>query len=74
MGWVVVAAAAKATAGPPQRVGPGWTSLATIDSVQARQSIRLDTHGRLYRYYLIWITSLPPGRTNASISDLALFG
>jgi serine/threonine-protein kinase len=36
----------------------------------ARVSIRL---ARPLRYYLIWITTLPPGSQSASISDLTLF-
>ena len=26
-----------------------------------------------YRYYLVWITTLPPGQQSASISELTLF-
>jgi hypothetical protein len=26
-----------------------------------------------YRYYLLWLTGLPPGQQSASISEVALF-
>jgi hypothetical protein len=28
--------------------------------------------GTSYRYYLVWITKLPPSDTNAQISEIAL--
>jgi serine/threonine-protein kinase len=39
-------------------------------SAQARVSLRVD---HLYRYYLVWITALPPGQELATISELTLF-
>jgi hypothetical protein len=29
--------------------------------------------GRRYRYYLMWMTTLPPGRESATIAELTLF-
>ena len=62
-----------ATTGPPPKVGPGWTKLADMRDVQPRQDVRLDTGGKKYRFYLIWITQLPPGQSRVSIADLAIF-
>ena len=62
-----------ANLGPPRNVGPGWKKLADLRNVQSRQDIRLDTGGKKYRYYLIWITQLPPDQTRVSIADLAVF-
>jgi hypothetical protein len=42
--------------------------------VPRRHQYDLATDGRTYRYYLVWITQLPPGSENVAISDLALFG
>jgi serine/threonine-protein kinase len=70
-GWT--AAVYGATLGPPATLGPGWTKLADLKNVASRQDVRVDTHGKKYRYYLIWITALPPGQPRVSISDLALF-
>jgi len=35
--------------------------------------IDLDTARQRFRYYLIWITKLPPGDTKAQISEVLLF-
>jgi tRNA A-37 threonylcarbamoyl transferase component Bud32 len=62
-----------ANSGPPRQVGPGWTKLATIDNVPRRKQVKLDTKGRAYVFYLVWITKLPPGAPNVKLADLALF-
>ncbi len=52
----------------------GWVQLASPRAIGREQStIRLDTHGRRMRYYLLWITQLPPGGETAEISELTLF-
>jgi serine/threonine-protein kinase len=51
----------------------GWTLLATIGSVRHRQDISLSTGGRRYRYYLVWITKLPPGRQSVDLNEVGLF-
>jgi eukaryotic-like serine/threonine-protein kinase len=51
----------------------GWTGpLGSAENVRNRQRIRL-SGGGAYRYYLIWLTALPPGQQSASISELTLF-
>ncbi|MCW3030386.1 MAG: serine/threonine protein kinase [Solirubrobacterales bacterium] len=51
----------------------GWKGpLASAQSVRNRQRIKL-AGGGSYRYYLIWLTTLPPGQQSASISELTLF-
>jgi serine/threonine-protein kinase len=51
----------------------GWTGpLGSAENVRNRERIRL-TGGGSYRYYLIWLTTLPPGQQSASISELTLF-
>jgi hypothetical protein len=37
------------------------------------ERIGLSTGGQAFRFYLIWITTLPPGMQSASIADLTLF-
>ncbi len=37
------------------------------------ERIALQTKGRRHRYYLLWITALPPGKQSATITDLTLF-
>jgi serine/threonine protein kinase len=63
-----------ASDGPPKSGLDGWTKVATLTDVKRSQQIPLDTAGKRFRFYLVWITQLPPGQTKASISDLALLG
>jgi eukaryotic-like serine/threonine-protein kinase len=55
--------------------GPGgWVQLAQIPSMQNPQKIALNPGSAGYRYYLVWITSLPPGRDYAALNEIALYG
>jgi len=38
-----------------------------------KQRFRLATAGQRFRYYLVWITELPPGARSVEISELSLF-
>ena len=51
----------------------GWTPLAPAQALARQSTIKLDTGGVRYRYYLLWITSLPPGSETAAISEITLF-
>jgi serine/threonine-protein kinase len=63
-----------ARTGPPAAIqDPGWQQLAAKASVPNRFRFQLATRGVRYRYYLVWITALPPGSTKVSISELTLF-
>jgi serine/threonine-protein kinase len=51
----------------------GWQGpLGSATSVRSHQRIRLAGNSA-YRYYLIWLTTLPTGQESASISELTLF-
>jgi serine/threonine protein kinase len=51
----------------------GWQGpLGASSSVAGRQRIRLSPQ-RPYRYFLVWLTTLPPGMQSAQISELTLF-
>jgi eukaryotic-like serine/threonine-protein kinase len=52
----------------------GWTRMADVPSVAHKQQIRLSSPRAGYRYYLVWITSLPPGKMLAAINEVALYG
>ncbi len=41
--------------------------------VRNHERIQLNLDGRRFRYYLLWITTLPPRMESASIADLTLF-
>jgi eukaryotic-like serine/threonine-protein kinase len=52
----------------------GWQGpVGKSASVHNRERIQLAASGRRSRYYLVWITTLPPGEQSASISELTLF-
>ena len=58
-GWVGAVYVAKAGAGAvvDRRLDQGGA----IPSAKASQRVDLDTAGNRFRYYLVWITKLPPG-------------
>jgi len=39
---------------------------------QKRNDVPLDTGSTRFRYYLVWITNLPPGKDSAEISEISL--
>jgi serine/threonine-protein kinase len=51
----------------------GWTQLADVPSVQRRQTVRVPTGATGYRYYLVWIKTLPPGQMLAAINEIAVY-
>jgi eukaryotic-like serine/threonine-protein kinase len=52
----------------------GWHGpLGSAENIRNRQRIKLSSAATPYRYYLIWLTTLPPGEESASITDLTLF-
>ncbi len=57
---------------PDALVGPGWTRVARIVSVRARGSSPLALAGRRFRYYLIFVTSLPPHGNHVAIAEIQL--
>jgi serine/threonine protein kinase len=52
---------------------PAWTQVSASTTVKAQTSIPLTSGTTRYRYWLVWITSLPPGGQRANISELALY-
>ncbi|MDX6664686.1 MAG: eukaryotic-like serine/threonine-protein kinase [Solirubrobacteraceae bacterium] len=52
---------------------PGWKKVATIGPTKSTTAVDLDTAGNAYRYYLVWITKLPPNARRAEIAEIALF-
>jgi serine/threonine-protein kinase len=50
----------------------GWTKVADAAKVGETQQIKLDTGGRKFRRYLVWITELP-GNGQAAIQELSLY-
>jgi hypothetical protein len=51
----------------------GWHGpLAADSSVKSGAQIAIST-ARPYRFYLIWMTALPPGSQSATIADITLY-
>jgi serine/threonine-protein kinase len=61
-----------AKSGPPRTLpDPGWVPIGDIASATKITKVSLD--GTRYRYFLVWIQALPPGRSNAAISEIVLY-
>jgi serine/threonine-protein kinase len=50
----------------------GWMQLANATVVQRKTHIPLDTGTGRFKYYLVWIKSLPPGLGRTDIAELVL--
>jgi serine/threonine-protein kinase len=61
-----------ANSGPPKGI-EGWTKLGDVRSAKAKTSVTLDTAGNRYRYYLVWVTRLPPGGDKVELQEIRLF-
>ena len=48
----------------------GWKALADISDAKRSENLPLD--GTRFRYFLVWITQLPPGQASAQISGISL--
>lgn len=60
--------------GAQQSLGErGWSMVGPSRPVGERTMLSLDVGGHRYRYYLVWITRLPPAREAAEISEVTLF-
>jgi serine/threonine-protein kinase len=59
--------------GPPPTKLDGFKKLASIDQSKTRTRVKLDPGGKRYRYYLVWITKLPPGKSSVQIAEIRLF-
>jgi tRNA A-37 threonylcarbamoyl transferase component Bud32 len=54
--------------------GPGgWTQLSQVASVSRTNAISLSPPKPGYRYYLVWITGLPPGKMLVDLNEVTLY-
>lgn len=51
----------------------GWTQITPIKAAKQTTRLSLDTGHHPYRYYLVWITKLPPGADKVAISEIRLW-
>jgi eukaryotic-like serine/threonine-protein kinase len=59
--------------GPPPGNLDGYRRLGSISQTKTRTRVRIDPAGRRYRYYLVWITRLPPEGSSVEIAEIRLF-
>jgi eukaryotic-like serine/threonine-protein kinase len=71
-GWTGAVYVAKPGPAPPS-IEAGWTQVTDIKSAKASTRLSLDTGNTRYRYYLVWITKLPPGADKVQISEIRLW-
>jgi serine/threonine-protein kinase len=57
----------------PESIDEGWTRLGGGVVKSDHQRFRLAASGERYRFYLVWITELPPDSQRVEISEVALF-
>ena len=72
-GWIAelyVAPDGPAPTGMPDDL---WSRAGGGTVRRRKQRFTLRTDGKAYRYYLVWITELPPGENRVEISDVSLF-
>jgi eukaryotic-like serine/threonine-protein kinase len=70
--WRATVYAAKT--GPPESVpASGWRRVGGGLVRREKQRFRLTTRGERYRYFLVWITELPPDGDRVEITEVALF-
>jgi serine/threonine-protein kinase len=65
--------ATSTTPNPNSFDASGWHLVGSAGSVAATQTIPLNTGGKGYRYYLFWITSLPPDSQHISVNEIKLY-
>jgi eukaryotic-like serine/threonine-protein kinase len=60
---------------PPEDQWPSsvWTRVGSGTVERRKQRFDLGTDGRSFRYYLVWITQLPPGEGRVEITQATLF-
>lgn len=74
-GWSAQIYARNSTppAGKFDRGPSGWIEVGGAGEVKSKQNITLGGGGVRYRYFLVWITKLPPGKESVSINEIALY-
>jgi serine/threonine protein kinase len=70
-GWAGAVYVAKG--GSPPASITGWTGLGAIKAAKSSTRLDLDTAGNRFRYYLVWITKLPPEKDKVEISEIRLW-
>jgi eukaryotic-like serine/threonine-protein kinase len=59
--------------GPTPSKLDDFTRLASLEQAKTRERVKINSSGKRYRYYLVWITKLPPGKSSVQIAEIRLF-
>jgi serine/threonine-protein kinase len=70
-GWTAEIRGARS--GPPKEIGGNWRRLGGGAVSSRRQRFSLKTGDTRYRFYLVWITKLPPEETKVVVQDVTLY-
>jgi len=58
---------------PNKFIAHDWQRIGGTSDVKTNQTFPLSTDGKTYRYYLFWITTLPPNQIYISVNELKLY-
>ena len=73
-GWSGKVLAAPSGAAPPAKIDdPAWKKVGTIPAAKRVTRVNLDTGGKAFRWYLVWIEHFAPGQEQVSISEVYLY-
>src|SRR3954464_4213146 len=59
--------------GPTPTKLDDFSRLASLDQSKNRTRVKIKSAGKRYRYYLVWITKLPPQKSSVQIAEIRLF-
>ena len=72
-GWRMELYAARERPPEAEWPSPVWTRVGAGTVARRKMRFDLQTGGRSFRYYLVWITQLPPGEGRVEITQATLF-
>ena len=72
-GFSAVIYASNTTPNGANFAASGWVHAGSVASASSRTDVTLSTGATRYRYYLVWITSLPTGSNLVSLNEVLLY-
>jgi serine/threonine-protein kinase len=72
-GFNAVIYATNTTPNPDEFIAHEWQKVGVKDDVATNQPFPLSTDGKDYRYYLLWITTLPPSDNYVAVNEIKLY-
>ncbi len=72
-GWTGAVYAAPRGSLPQAFTDPAWQRVGSIPVARHDTRVNLDTGGRAYRWYLIWISRFAPGQERVKINEVSMY-